>query len=221
VIIAIEGVDGVGKTTLAKTLANRLGAVYQKFPDRTTISGSAIDYALRGRPASSCMSAECFQALNTVNRLECLEHLTKAAGSATNHLVCDRYTMSSLVYGGLDGLPHDWLVTVAEKPLPEADLQVLLTANPNKIECGRLAGRDREHYEQGGVAIVTALQARFEALWCARGCCCEPVLVWGHRWKVVDTSHANAAEVLCRVEGWVQFLIRRCHENKPGRLGHA
>ena len=41
-IISIEGVDGVGKTTIAKALADLLHIGYQKFPDRTTESGKLL-----------------------------------------------------------------------------------------------------------------------------------------------------------------------------------
>jgi dTMP kinase len=160
-IIAIEGVDGVGKTTLAKKLAVRIGAVYLKFPDRTTPSGACIDKVLRFQ---GTMSPEAFQALQTVNRLEKLQTLREAADSRISHVVCDRYTASGVVYGARDGLSRTWLENI-HGAIPRARVNVLLTGDPAIIDATRFEGRVRERYEAQGVQSLADQVAAFEVYW--------------------------------------------------------
>jgi dTMP kinase len=164
VIIAIEGLDGCGKTTVSKLLAARLGAPYLKFPDRTTASGKVIDAALRH---GALIFPESFQALQVVNRVEKLPWLVAASRHGLQHVVCDRYTASGLVYGMQDGLHRrdleDWNACL---PLP--DLNVLLSVDPVCIDGVRLKGRDREVYESRGLQGLEDQAKRFDDLWAER-----------------------------------------------------
>lgn len=186
-LIEIEGTDGTGKTTLAKKLADALGGIYQKFPDRRTVTGAILDDALRGRHAISPVE---FQALQTVNRLEKLPRLKEAKGSDTVHLVADRYQMSGLVYGMTDGVPRDWLMRVVCDATPVADLHVLLLCDPIKIEMERLAGRDRECYEMEGVRAYARRQELFSGLWEV-----SAVAEGAARWRVFRTDDTPTEEI--------------------------
>jgi len=197
-IIAIEGIDGVGKTTLARALATKIGAFYLKFPDRETVSGKAIDRALRreqdGRPIEQLPPA-AMQALQFVNRMEKRHLLTLAEKSTTRHVVCDRYTMSGLVYGMSDGLPIDWLIDMSLGTEPDADLQILLVADPEMIDRERLAGRDREIYENRGIAGLSAQSTEFECLWRA-GYAMDPDI-----WRTLPVGERTPLELMETVAG--------------------
>ncbi len=165
-IIAIEGLDGCGKTTVSKLLAAQLGATYLKFPDRTTASGRVIDKVLRqhGTECGYTMPPEAFQALQVVNRVEKLQVLWGVSALRDEHVVCDRYTATGLVYGLQDGLNRDDL-EVWDSCLPPPDLSVLLVVDPVCIDGERLKGRDREVYEARGLQGLEDQAQRFEALW--------------------------------------------------------
>lgn len=152
-IVAIEGIDGVGKTTLALALAKKVGAFYLKFPDRSTVSGQVIARHLsHGDACRSCegLPPAAFQALQLANRVEKLTMLRAASRRPEHHVICDRYTASAVVYGGSDGLDEAW-ITSLNSALPCADLQILLHGDPVQIDRERLRGRDREVYENRGI----------------------------------------------------------------------
>ena len=160
-IVEIEGCDGAGKTTVAKLLAEKIGAQYLKFPDRTTPTGRVLGDMLTGKVPHDPVP---FQALNVVNRLECLHPLRLYAHDRDHHVVCDRYEQSAYVYGGQDGLDGEWLRLVMEAQ-PKADLHVLLWVDPETLDAERLAGRDREVYESRGVKGLVSQSIRFMQIW--------------------------------------------------------
>lgn len=189
-IIAIEGLDGCGKTTLAKLLAARLAGAYLKFPNRETTSGRCIDLQLRHR---TVMWPESFQALQVVNRIEQLPTLVRSKGSPVCHCVCDRYTASAVVYGMQDGLSEADLATWNQS-LPKPDLNILLSVDPVCIDRDRLKGRDREVYENRGVQGLEDQARRFEKMWMEHDA--DP------RWRVFigpERSPQDLVTVICHI----------------------
>jgi dTMP kinase len=168
-IIEIEGCDGVGKTTVAKLLAEKIGAQYLKFPDRTTPTGKVIDTMLRGggwlgEKTYLDMEPTTYQALNVVNRLEHFGTLDRCHQNQALHLVCDRYIQSAFVYGGQDNVNPEWLADLM-LCFPPPDLHVLLWVDPETLDAERLAGRDREVYESRGVKGLVSQSIRFMQIW--------------------------------------------------------
>lgn len=218
-LIAIEGVDGVGKTTLALAMAKKLGGTYLKFPDRETLSGGEIAAVLRGEGA---MTPAAFQALQLVNRLEKLDALRVAARHPGRHVVCDRYTESALVYGSLDGVPLEWLQSVVKTALPAADLQLLLTADPWMIDRERLTGRDRERYETGGPDTLEEAQRRFKVLWSTG------VITERHggdvQWREIPTGDKSTSQILSVAIEWfagAQLSLTSLAARWRGECGNA
>jgi dTMP kinase len=203
-IIAIEGLDGCGKTTVSKLLANMLDGTYLKFPDRTTTSGKVIDKALRyhqdGQPIC-ILPPEAFHALQVVNRVEKHKELWSASAARREHVVCDRYTASGLVYGTQDGLDRK-VLEVWNTCLMAPDLNVLLSVDPVCIDGERLRGRDREVYESRGLQGFDDQARRFEALWAEHKE--DP------RWRVfigLCWSPADLATAICHVVAELGGLV--------------
>lgn len=142
-IICIEGGDACGKQTQTTLLAEKLGGARFAFPNYTTPAGKAIlahlkrqwqaigdlmerdpkdntyDEKIDGVPLDPLV----FQALQTVNRLELLPQIYEAV--VRGPVVFDRYTLSGLVYGGLDGLDPKW-VSLINDSLPKPNVWILL-----------------------------------------------------------------------------------------------
>ena len=122
--IVFEGIDGVGKSTMAKRLAKDLGAYYTFEPGASGL-GAAIREQILYRESGPEVKSLLFAAdrlsnilTNVLPRLE-----------AGQHVVCDRYIGSSVAYNVYgEGLEWDWISSINEKALRKApgDLVILL-----------------------------------------------------------------------------------------------
>lgn len=121
VIIAVEGIDGSGKTTFCAALAERLGIGILKFPNKETASGRKLYSMLADGSARA--EPMLFQALQAVNRYEVAGELQGES------LILDRYWLSSVAYGAAAGLDRDWLVQINEL-LPQPTMWVYLDLDP-------------------------------------------------------------------------------------------
>lgn len=102
-IIVIEGIDGSGKTTLAKALAKELGYNYRHYP-------YDLDKSLAQKNLQLAMAYD----------------LVENKPDPKQDWVLDRYTQSSRVYG----MPYNlYLQTVSR--IPRADISVLLNVSAN------------------------------------------------------------------------------------------
>lgn len=154
-IIAVCGCDASGKATQTKLLAKKLNATRFEFPSYATPAGQAILGNLKGEWAASRLVRDVYgqpdsklnalvlQSLMTINRFEMLPQILEAAEHG--HVIFDRYYVSALVYGGLDGLDRAWIERI-QAPLPEPDLWILLDV---PVEEGfRRRPERRDRYEQ-------------------------------------------------------------------------
>jgi len=120
-IIAFEGADKLGKTTQAKLLADKLNCEYIKFPNESLYSGKIIRQILNKElpfePAS-------FQALQDSNKRETVRRL-----DPDGKYIFDRFKLSEIVYGLVDGLPEEWVRENASL-LPEPDFTIVFTGKP-------------------------------------------------------------------------------------------
>ncbi|MHC1610498.1 MAG: dTMP kinase [Candidatus Methanospirareceae archaeon] len=103
ILIVIEGLDGAGLSTQAAALAEYLrgkekGVMLTKEPTDSPI-GRLIKSALNRNPE---LSSFALQLLFAADRAEHLEEEIEPALSADKIVICDRYILSSLAFGGVD-----------------------------------------------------------------------------------------------------------------------
>lgn len=200
-LIAIEGYDGCGKTSVAQAVADELGGVATAFPNDDTVTGPLIrSYLQRGWTVhrsfsgyDAALSATAFQALQLVNRFEKLAELRVAASSPTVTAVTARYWQSGVVYGAHDGLDARWLERVHEG-MPEATLNVLLDADA-EVCLSRRAERQGELFEryEGRLEPAQRLVQGYRDLWARK-------LAEGHAgWAWVVTDEKPLEEVVAEV----------------------
>ena len=142
-LIAFEGLDQSGKETQARHLRARISQEGRKvhaisFPDYHTPIGMEIAAALRGERE---FGPDVMQLLYVANRLEYKPKLDSRIESGAD-IVCDRYRASSVAYGEAHGLSREWLDEI-QKPLPIADITVLLDIAPETAVARKQTGRDR------------------------------------------------------------------------------
>jgi thymidylate kinase len=158
-LVAIEGIDGSGKTALAQAVVNQLAplATFQKFPDYTTEIGKRILHMLNADPEH--IDPWVLQALQVVNRVELLTKLR-----SQKLTICDRYNASGLVYGAEDGLDVPVLETL-QTVLPRPAFNILLWVPPAKCY-ERVSWRVQDNqYGQRSLARMVSLAERYSRLW--------------------------------------------------------
>jgi len=139
--IVLEGIDGCGKTTVAKLLAKKIeNTLITKEP---TAASKKIHAVLRHRAVAP--SPLDFQRLYIADRLAHIQNVIKPALAAGKTVVCQRYALSTFAYGTAFGvsqkdLEHDFL-----KP----DATFLLDL-PAELAMERIASRKEnvEYFEK-------------------------------------------------------------------------
>lgn len=137
--IVFEGIDGCGKTTQAKLIAEKLNANFTFEPTDGKI-GKSIREILSGSKCQKETLALLFAADRVEHVLKIEEDLKKS------HVVSDRYVYSSIVYQMSQGIPKDFLYTInnyAKTP----DLVVLLDVDLNEALI-RMESREKEIFEK-------------------------------------------------------------------------
>ena len=128
--IVIEGLDGSGKTTQAKLLAQRLpDAVCTAEPSHGKI-GTYIRKSVLygGERASVLVEALLFAA----DRIEHIQNEIQPALDKGQGVVCDRYTYSSLAYQGSAGLDLDWIQAINQNAL-KPDFALFIDVDPEVV----------------------------------------------------------------------------------------
>jgi dTMP kinase len=160
--VAVEGPKGTGKTTLCAALARSCGSrlVVTKEPT------PAFDLSREHRLASVALAAAIAD-----DRRRHVDEVIEPALARGQHVVCDRYILSSLVFHTLDGVAPEqvWMLNQAF-PLPDINALVMVSI---EILLDRRSGRGTTTRLQVEIDPVTELAAyikqagRLESLGCA------------------------------------------------------
>ncbi len=196
--VSFEGIDGSGKSTQARLLAEALGAqaVLTREPGGAEGAEEIRRLLVEGDPARWSPETEIL--LFTAARRDHLEKTIRPALAAGKTLISDRFADSTRVYQGaaraalrpmVDQL-HDLMIGL------EPDLTFLIDMDPEAALARGLArhsGEDR--FEELGLGFQKALRAGFLDL--ART---NP-----HRIRVIDGARSAdvvAADVLAQFHAW-------------------
>jgi len=178
-LIALEGIDGCGKSTQARALAAALGARLTFEPGATPVGARLRQLLLAPDAPPPSPRAEAL--LMTADRAEHVALVLEPALAAGHWVVTDRYAASTIAYQGygqgLDPVGLDALVWWATDGLA-ADLSVLVDVDV-EVAAARLAaeGRgDADRMERLGPEFAGRVREGFLAQAAA-----DPA-----RWVVVD-----------------------------------
>jgi thymidylate kinase len=116
-LFVFEGNEKLGKTTVALDVCKKTGYRYQKFPNESNETGKIIREILQEKRSYEPYS---FQALNAIDK-----QITDLEGN----VICDRYTLSQIVYGILDDVSLEFLEEI-NVGLPEPNLIFVFTGDP-------------------------------------------------------------------------------------------
>ncbi len=140
--IVLEGIDGCGKTTVAKLLAPKLKAWSTKEPTTTSGAGKKIKAILEHKKAAPPILE--LQKLYMADRALHTKKIEAVLGAGKN-VVCQRYAMSTFAYGMAFGIPHKDL----KHKFLEPDMTFLLDL-PAEIAMKRIKSRKQglEYFEK-------------------------------------------------------------------------
>lgn len=140
--IAIEGIDGVGKSTVISILRKKLERdgyrVYATAePSQSPIGKLIRDWLLK--PGSVAVHPSIFALLFTADRVQHYYSEVEPMLNSGYLVITERYMESTLAYQGAMGLPQEWLMEL-HRFVPRPDLTIILDA-PIETVIGRLSNR--------------------------------------------------------------------------------
>jgi dTMP kinase len=150
-LIAIEGIDGTGKTTQAHLVQERLQekklcVIRTKEPTTGKWGQILRDSALTGR-----LSLEEEVETFLKDRREHVETVINPHLQAGHIVIADRYYFSTMAYQGARGIDPNELLRQNELFAPEPDLLVILDIEPKfGLERIRTRGDRANHFETTG-----------------------------------------------------------------------
>ena len=197
--IAVEGADGTGKSTQARLLAERLGALFTREPGGTPLGEQIRDLVLD--PAGEAPVDRAEALLMAAARAQHVDLVVAPALAAGRDVVSDRYVASSIAYQGHGrGLGAGSVAEVNEFATGglAPDLVVLIeVAAP---VAGSRLGEDREgeldRIEQAGDDLQGVVADAYRAMAIA-----DP-----DRWVIIDgdgTVDEVAVRVAAMVDDWL------------------
>lgn len=141
----LDGVDGCGKTTQARLLAERLEALHLREPGSTAV-GERLRALLLDPEVK--MGAACETLLFTAARRQMLDELVEPALAAGRDVVCERFHSSTFAYQAVAGQLGeervlDLLETWAGTPQPDRVILLDLSVEQAEARCQARGASDR------------------------------------------------------------------------------
>ncbi|OGQ96148.1 MAG: dTMP kinase [Deltaproteobacteria bacterium RIFOXYD12_FULL_57_12] len=167
VLIAFEGIDGTGKSTQLRLLAEELQRRGYKVVQTREPTDGPFGRRLRELFADrQSMSREAELELFMADRRQHVEEVIGPALRDGRVVLTDRYYFSTAAYQGAAGFDPDEIIRMNEQFAPVPDLVLLLVASPatgvDRIRCGR--GEALNDFEQEeGLQRVAAVFDRLRA----------------------------------------------------------
>jgi dTMP kinase len=178
-LIAFEGCDRSGKSTICTRLAKTLNAEHFCFPGRLTPVGKMLDSYLRG---TQNLDDHAVHLLFSANRWEKASDILRAVAEG-KHVVVDRYAFSGVAFSAAkEGMDMEWCKQ-PDRGLPKPDLVCFLDVSPEVAKTR--GGFGEERYE------VADFQKRVR---------CNYNRLMDDSWTQIDTSHLTLDEVFDQVQ---------------------
>jgi dTMP kinase len=157
-ICAIEGCDAAGKASICQALLEYLKSLGKDaeviaFPRYSGPVGSLIKETL----CTPNFRPEILQSLMLADRLAAVDILA----NPNKEIICDRYYMSGIVYGAVEGLNEPWLYSM-HQTLPRADVQILLDIDP--LISSKRRDKPRDENEKN-IDKLQAIRKKYLDIW--------------------------------------------------------
>ena len=139
-LIVIEGIDGSGKSTCAKNLAEKLNSINIKTIYTFEPTHSHYGAKLRGGMLSEDLDAEEELLLFVKDRKEHIEYMIKPALEEGYFIILDRYFYSSIAYQGAKGININRIINMHKDFIIKPDI-VFIFHLPIDIALNRIISK--------------------------------------------------------------------------------
>ncbi len=143
--IVFEGPDGSGTTTHSTALVERLKSRGISAMHTFEATDGPIGTFIRGKLREGGLPGNALQLLFTADRAWHVEHVLKPALEQDTVVVCDRYSLSTVIYGAAQGFDRSWLEAMNDA-FVKPDL-LLLALPPFDVCMQRLGKREKDVIE--------------------------------------------------------------------------
>lgn len=207
-LIVLEGLDRVGKSTLAKRLVEHLERIRKpvshcRFPDRGTPIGKVINEILTDKDGTKRIDDHSMHLLFSANRWEYNRRIRNALLKGTT-VVADRYSYSGIAYSSAKrNLSIDWCKE-PEKGLPKPDLVIYLEL-PREAQYNR-PGFGDEKFETR--ELQELVRGQYEQI----------MELSQETWLRIDVENKSPDEVLGEIIVPVKRCLEACAQKKVGDL---
>lgn len=177
--VVLEGGEATGKSTQVARLADALGALATRQPGGTPIGVRLREVLLAAADDPTPLDERAEALLMAADRAQHVAQVIGPTLAAGRHVVCDRYTPSTIAYQGHGrGLDPEWLAALAAWAARDLqpDLVVLLEV-PEDVAAARL-GSASDRIEAAGAEFHRRVARSYRDQAAA-----DPA-----RWVVVDGS---------------------------------
>ena len=162
-LIAIEGIDGAGKTTLARSMHAALSAGKVPVHLSKEPTNGPWGTQLRATAASGRLTPDEELRLLLLDRRQHVEELISPALARGEIVILDRYFFSTAAYQGAEGLDVTELLAANRAFAPEPDLLLVLDVDPS-IGLARVAARGDKPNAFETESNLTRCRAIFNAM---------------------------------------------------------
>ncbi len=162
--IALEGLEGCGKSTHTKRLGEHLNAVITREPGGTRIG--ALLRAILADPENIDLDRRTEALLMAADRAQHMAEVIKPALDRGQHVVSDRSIYSTLAYQGYGRqLGTEALLSISTWALNDRlpDLVIYIDV-PTDVLNARLAKRDLDRFEREGADFFARIAEGFREL---------------------------------------------------------
>lgn len=130
ILVAIEGIDGAGKTTQVGLLAERLRRAGFPVVQTKEPTDGTWGKMIRSSAATGRLKAEDELASFVMDRREHVEGLITPSLQSGKIVIVDRYYFSNVAYQGSRGLSVESILAQNEAFAPQPDLLIVLDVEP-------------------------------------------------------------------------------------------